>query len=257
GGNVIEFIVIAAYWSNPIADFTLMEMEGAPVMPRVFFVSSEIASNLAAFTQNKLNGTENAFIFKTDYKLHPDDNEYDNDDLASDIESWSNKPNDGFRTIYANGRMHGIQVIQVWDIYEIQLEGMYRFFQFIQLFTGMGFIVGVLGLLVVAIRSVTERKREIGMMRSIGFTRFKVVLAVLIELITMGLIGLIIGLINGSLLGWALVDINSGGEATFLIPWHIILLYTIVTLGAAFLAAIIPGWRAQRIPPSEALRYTG
>ncbi len=253
GEDVIEFKVIAAYWDNPIAAFTLMGMQGAPVQASAFFVSKAISSNLAAFTQNKLNGTENAFVFKTKHDLHSEGNK----DLANEIESWSNKPENAFRTTYTDGRMHGIQVVQVWDIYEEQLEGMYRFFQFIQLFTGMGFLVGVLGLLVVAVRSVTERKREIGMMRSIGFTRFKVVLAVLIELVTMGLIGLIIGLVNGNLLGWALVDINSGGDATFLIPWHIILLYTVVTLGAAFLAAIIPGWRAQKIPPSEALRYTG
>ncbi|MFX1514256.1 MAG: FtsX-like permease family protein, partial [Promethearchaeota archaeon] len=254
GENVIEFKVIAVFWENPIADFTLMGMQGVPIQANAFFVSHESASRLSAFTQNNLNGTENAFILKTKHSLHSDGNK----ELANEIESWSNKlEEDDFRIKYANGRMHGIQVIQVWDIYEEQLEGMYRFFQFIQLFTGMGFIVGVLGLLVVSVRSVTERKREIGMMRSIGFTRFKVVLAVLIELITMGLIGLIIGLINGNLLGWALVDINSGGEATFLIPWEIIGLYTVVTLGAAFLAAIVPGWRAQKIPPSEALRYTG
>ncbi|MFX0184356.1 MAG: ABC transporter permease, partial [Candidatus Hodarchaeota archaeon] len=72
-----------------------------------------------------------------------------------------------------------------------------------------------------------------------------------------GLIGLVVGLINGSLLGWALTDINSGGTATFLIPWAIIGLYTVITFGAALIAAIIPGWKAAQIPPSEALRYVG
>ncbi|MHA2096625.1 MAG: ABC transporter permease, partial [Candidatus Hodarchaeales archaeon] len=251
GTGLIEFKVIAHFLENPINDYRLMGMTSPGGF--VFFVSSEWTDLLYAFTQNNQNGTENLFLFKTSYFLKSENNF----GLASDIESWSNAVDKDFRQFHSNNRLHGIEVIPVWDIYETQLEFMYDFMTFLTSFTSMGFIVGVLGLLVVSIRSVSERKREIGMMQSIGLTRFGVIIAVVIELITMGLIGLVIGVFNGIILGYGLINVAGEGNAAFLIPWNIIAMYTMITLGAAFLAAIIPGWRAQKIPPSEALRYTG
>ncbi|MFX1512434.1 MAG: ABC transporter permease [Promethearchaeota archaeon] len=252
GTGLIEFKVLAYFWSNPIVDYTILTRD-APGKDELFFVSSEWTDKLYAFTENNQNGTENAFLFKTTYNIKSESNF----DLASAIESWSNKEDNEFRTDFSNGRLHGIEVISVWDIYEAYLEGNYRFMQFLQSFTSMGFIVGVLGLLVVSVRSVSERKREIGMMRSIGLTRFGVIIAVIIELVTMGLIGLVIGLFNGCILGYGLVTMFGEGEMSFLIPWAVVGFYTAITLGLAFIAAIIPGWTAQKIPPSEALRYTG
>ncbi|MHA2233215.1 MAG: ABC transporter permease, partial [Candidatus Hodarchaeales archaeon] len=73
----------------------------------------------------------------------------------------------------------------------------------------------------------------------------------------MGLIGLVVGLVNGSIVAYVLVDVNSSGTMDFLIPWGTIGLYTAIILSSAFFAAIIPGWLASRIPPSDALRYVG
>jgi ABC-type antimicrobial peptide transport system permease subunit len=252
GNGLIEFKVIAHFLQNPVSDYKMMGST-SPGSQFVFFVSSEWTSSLYAFTQNNQNGTENLFLFKTSHFLKSESNF----NLASDIESWSNADDKDFRLLHSNNRLHGIEVIPVWDIYETQLEFMYDFMTFLTSFTSMGFIVGVMGLLVVSIRSVSERKREIGMMQSIGLTRFGVIIAVVIELITMGLIGLAIGVFNGIILGYGLINVAGEGNAAFLIPWNIIAGYTAITLGAAFIAAIIPGWRAQRIPPSEALRYTG
>ena len=126
-----------------------------------------------------------------------------------------------------------------------------------QYFTTLGFLFGIVSLLVVSVRSVQERKREIGMMRSIGVKRRDVTISLILELTVMGTIGLFIGLIIGNLLAYALVDINSAGLAVLLIPWDTILLYVILTLGSALIASIIPGIIASRIPPSDALRYTG
>ena len=153
--------------------------------------------------------------------------------------------------------LHSIIGITVYSIYEAFLEGSYRFFLFLQAFVSLGFVVGILGLLVVASRSVAERTREIGMLRALGFKRRDVVISVVLELVVMGIIGLVIGLLNGTVLGYALTSINSGGDASFLMPWPLIGLYTVITLFSAMVAAIFPAILASRIPPSDALRYTG
>jgi ABC-type lipoprotein release transport system permease subunit len=111
------------------------------------------------------------------------------------------------------------------------------------------------------------------MMRSIGLKKHEVLISIMIELSIMGLIGLVIGLFSGNIMALGLTRIFSGQEAPFLIPWFdpsmvifgislpggpgSILFYTVLTLGSAFVAAIIPGLSAAKIPPSEALRYTG
>ena len=95
------------------------------------------------------------------------------------------------------------------------------------------------------------------MMRSIGVKRREVVISIILELTVMGTIGLLIGLLIGNILAYALVDINSSGLTVLLIPWDTISIYVILTLGSALIASIIPGTVASRIPPSEALRYTG
>ena len=73
----------------------------------------------------------------------------------------------------------------------------------------------------------------------------------------MGVIGLIIGMLIGNVLAYALVHINSAGLEKFLIPWETIFIYVTLTIGSAFIASIIPGRLASKIPPSEALRYVG
>ena len=126
-----------------------------------------------------------------------------------------------------------------------------------QVFTSLGLLVGILGLLVVSVRSVQERRREIGMMRSIGLRRREVVIADILELSVMSILGLKIALVAGNILAYGLVTIGSSGTGEFLIPWNIIALYTIITLAVAFIASIIPGRIAANIPPAEALRYVG
>ncbi len=250
GEDVIHFKVIAYYTSNPLGDATFYGVRTGAFGQSLFYVSKGISNHLLGFQNSNTSLIENCFLFKTSYALNSENNKK----LSSNVEQWANSPSGTFRQ---NFGMFGVRALRVWDVYEATLEAFYRVFQFIQTFTSLGFLVGVLGLLVVSIRSVSERKREIGMMRSLGFTQVKVILAVVLELFTMGLIGLLIGFLNGTILAWAFVTVNSGNKAKFLIPWEVNILYTVVTLGASFFSAIIPAWQAQKIPPSEALRYVG
>ena len=124
----------------------------------------------------------------------------------------------------------------------------------IEIFIGIGLIIGVLGLLIVSHRSVKERKREIGLLRSIGFSKKAVSLAVILELLFLGILGFIVGFLVGNYMAWVIIDLN-GWE--LVIPWENIIQYGLFILGSVFVAALIPSWLAARIPPSEALRYSG
>ncbi|MHA2363565.1 MAG: ABC transporter permease [Candidatus Hodarchaeales archaeon] len=267
-----EFIIAGIASNNPLFDAgSLLEPQMGPMaFITNAFVNEEEARDLAAFNQGNYSYLDQSNYFLIRGKEGVSINSEENVNLAQKIEEWSNKASEGgsdetFRDQYG---LYGMVAISVYSMYEIAFDGQFRFFSFIQAFTSFGFIVGVLGLLVVSVRSVQERKREIGMMRSIGLKRYEVIISIMMELSVMGVIGLFIGAFCGNILAMGLVKINSAGQTTFLIPWFDpwyipylipggIAFYAILTLGAAFIAAIIPGISAAKIPPSEALRYTG
>ncbi|MFQ5980280.1 MAG: ABC transporter permease [Candidatus Heimdallarchaeota archaeon] len=250
----VEFTVATLHYGNVLSDWPLAF--DTPDQGGIF-ISEQQALNLRGFEDGLT--TESLFIVEAGANPVKSDA---NENLAADIEEWANgDPGSGsvapgdqgwFRQNYG---IFGIAAIPAWEIFEIELEQMFRIMTFLQLFTSGGFLVGVLGLLVVAMRSVQERKREIGMMRSLGFRKMDVTFAVLMELILMGLIGLVVGLVNGAFMGYSLISLNSG--MAFLIWWEAVAFYAVIILSSAFFAAIIPGWLASRIPPSDALRYSG
>jgi putative ABC transport system permease protein len=129
-----------------------------------------------------------------------------------------------------------------------------RIVSFLQIYVTFGLVIGSVGMGVISVRNVAERKREIGMMRAIGFPRKQVMLSVLLELVVLGLIGLFIGVANGLLISVGFANMQN---VTLVIPWNDIGLYLgFITLIALSVGAI-PGWIASRIPPAEALRYVG
>ena len=107
---------------------------------------------------------------------------------------------------------------------------------------------------VISVRNVSERKREIGMMRAIGFPKSQVILSVLLELVVLGIIGLIIGVINGLIISLGFANMQN---VTIVIPWEKIGLYLSIIVLIALGSGTLPAIAASRIPPAEALRYVG
>ena len=85
-------------------------------------------------------------------------------------------------------------------------------------------------------------------------SRSAVSLAVLLELVSVGLLGFLVGFGVGNYAAWALANIIGWD---LIIPWSQVGIYAAVILGSVTVAALIPSYTAARIPPSEALRYTG
>ncbi len=250
-GSFQPFVIAAFSATNPFSQLAAVVPTGNGITisgGSTWFINEKYAENITLF--NDMKDKENVFLVKTPFKVMDDKNK----DLATNIEEYANGLNSTFRKQYG---FHGIISVDIYSIFEVQLEGQYRFFQYIQLFTSLGFLMGILGLLVVSIRSVAERKREIGMLRAIGISSFGILITVVLELLFIAFIGFFLGLLNGSIMGYALLDVNTGGTGKFLIPLDIIGLYTILTMLSAIIAAVIPGYRAVKIPASEALRYIG
>ena len=129
------------------------------------------------------------------------------------------------------------------------------FLALFQGFLGLGLVVGIAGLGIISIRSVVERRREIGMLRALGFRRSMVLQAFLLENSYITLVGIVIGVVLGINLGYAISQ-SPGSQLPFVIPWVGILEIVGIAYGLAMLATVGSAFRAARIPPAEALRYT-
>jgi len=122
-------------------------------------------------------------------------------------------------------------------------------------FLALGLVVGIAGLGIISIRSVVERRKEIGVLRAIGYRKNMVLSAFLLENSYVALLGILIGIVLGIDLGYAIAT-SPGSGLTFVIPWLSLLEIIAFSYGLAVLTTIGSSRRAARIPPAEALRYT-
>ena len=124
-------------------------------------------------------------------------------------------------------------------------------------FMGLGLVVGICALGVLAARSVVERRQQIGMMRALGFQRRQVRLTFLIESSFIALLGIGGGVVLGLGFSGTLIDnIREGFPGMeYRVPWGALLLVVVAGYAASLLTTYLPARRASRVYPAEALRY--
>lgn len=151
---------------------------------------------------------------------------------------------------------YGFYTVIISDIIDEILEAQNAFFNLFNAFLSLGLIIGIIGLSIVTLRSVYERRHEIGMMRAIGFKRSSVVSSFIGESAFIAGSGLLLGTILGIILGWMLWRDSFGETMTeFGVPWLKLLLIVGLALGVAILSSIPPSLKAARVSPAESLRY--
>jgi putative ABC transport system permease protein len=181
---------------------------------------------------------DTAFLIQTDDKLSTEENVQ----VSRNVEA----------------KLFGFDTIALRDRTEQFMEFVIQSISFMQAFVSLGLVVGVLGLIVVSLRGITERTREIGMMRALGFQRSEVITAVVVEIFAVALVGLVIGFVNGFILGYGMYSqYLIEFDFRFIIPWATLAIFVALTIVLSIIAAVLPARRASKIPPSEALRYTG
>lgn len=131
------------------------------------------------------------------------------------------------------------------------------FFRLMQGFLALGLLVGVSGLGIVMVRAVRERRRDIGVLRALGFQAGTIERAFLAESSFVALQGLVLGALLGVLTTWLMyqksaqfADLHSG----FPIEWGTIGLLLAATFVASLLATLGPARRAAQIRPALAVR---
>ncbi len=113
-------------------------------------------------------------------------------------------------------------------------------------------VVGAIGIANTMFMNVLERVHEIGVLKSVGATRFQILYIFLVESAMIGLAGGLIGLILGY---GALQLLIEFFDVPVFLRLRIIAFVFIFSIGTGVAAGFLPAWRAAKMDPVDALRY--
>lgn len=142
-----------------------------------------------------------------------------------------------------------IERIQVLD------QGLNRLFWLIAL---LGLFGGTAVLVASLYAAVERRRRDLGVLRLLGFARHHVFFFPVVQAMLMAALGLLAGFGGYSALSFAIntsfASELAPGQAFCALPSAYIPIFCLVTLGLAALASLAAAWRTTRIDPAEVLR---
>ena len=119
---------------------------------------------------------------------------------------------------------------------------------------------------------VMEKRRDIGIMRTIGVSQKSILLLFIFEGLLIGLSGTALGVILGTLLAYNLTPVAEFIAGIFnidlfnstiyyfdqipcYVKWTDVLFITLASVALTFVSTLYPAWSAARLDPVEALRY--
>lgn len=119
----------------------------------------------------------------------------------------------------------------------------------IGLITLIGAAIGLMNIMLV---SVSERTKEVGLIKAIGGKSKMVRRQFLLEAIVISVLGALFGIVLGILVGNLFSIVLKTG---FVVPWSWVMYGIIICSLVGLLAGLYPAWKAGRLNPIEALRY--
>lgn len=127
---------------------------------------------------------------------------------------------------------------------------------FVMAIAGISLLVAAVSIFNVMMMSVTERIREIGILRSIGTQKNEVRSMFLYESAILGVIGAVIGAVVSLTVGWLVVLAMVGSTEYFFAPASLVYVPFAMAIGTVtcILSGLYPAWCASNLDPIEALR---
>jgi putative ABC transport system permease protein len=120
-------------------------------------------------------------------------------------------------------------------------------------FSGIGLLVGGIGVMNIMLVSVTERTQEIGVRKAIGARRRDIVSQFLYEAMTLTLFGGIVGVLLSIGISQLIMLLVPSLPAA--IPAWAVITGLFVSIGIGLIFGVWPAMKASRLDPIECLRY--
>ncbi|MBK5112225.1 MAG: FtsX-like permease family protein [Candidatus Heimdallarchaeota archaeon] len=133
-------------------------------------------------------------------------------------------------------------------------ELMTNFQTFQTILTVIVIVAGGMAIVVAQLMGVNERMKEFAIMKATGWKNRSIFFDIILESITIGLIGALVGFaLGGGLIFFVQL---AAGQVFVTVTWQITLQVLAYGLGLGLAGGLIPGIRAARIKPMEVLRAT-
>ena len=167
---------------------------------------------------------------------------------------------DTFKREIESNRQLGVEATRETSYYEKQSQGTSMFITGLGAAVSFFFAIGaVIGAMITMYAAVANRKREIGVLRALGFSRGSILISFLIEAVLLSLFGGVIGALASLGLGtvrFSMVNMQSWSEIVFSFdPTPGILVGSLVVAGVmGLVGGFFPALGAARMPLIKALK---
>lgn len=122
---------------------------------------------------------------------------------------------------------------------------------------------GVMGVMNTMFAAISQRVRDIGMLRLLGFSRWRILVSFLLESLLIALLGGLVGCLIGYLFnGYKVTSIVSSGNGPagkavvfrIVVDWGVLGIGLMLSMMMGFFGGLIPALSAMRFKPLESLR---
>ncbi|MBL1097747.1 ABC transporter permease [Streptomyces coffeae] len=119
----------------------------------------------------------------------------------------------------------------------------------------IGVLISALGMINTLAMSVSERTREIGVLRAIGMDRSGIRRMIRLEAVCVAAFGTLLGLAGGLFGAWKVSGLTNGAipQYSFSLPWSTLTLVVLLSLAVGAVAAALPARRAAALTPLRAV----
>jgi putative ABC transport system permease protein len=165
-------------------------------------------------------------------------------------------PDTAKRAIASTFTANGADASTIKGIVDSVLAQTTGFFTVMQQFVGAGLVVGVAGIGVIMVRAVRERRREVGVLRSLGFAARSVAAIMVFEAGFIAAEGILIGVVIALVAsyGFSTAGADWADGMRWGVPVREVLLIVAIAIVSTLVTAFWPARRAARIKPAAALR---
>lgn len=144
------------------------------------------------------------------------------------------------------------QIILTKELEELYMQGIPALNVFLNVVIGVAGATSALIILLTMYTTVTERTRQIGVLKSLGMSKVEITWTIVQEALLISLCGIVFGLLSTVILKYALARWST---LNVQIEPKIVLSIVIVGLISGAIGALYPGLRAARLDAVDALNY--
>ena len=167
---------------------------------------------------------------------------------------------DAFRARIEHDKNLGLEAMRESIYYEKQSENLAKFIGVLGVMISAFFSIGaMIGAMITMYASVSNREREVGTLRALGFSRRSVLASFMLEACLVSLLGGAVGCVASLALGvvkFSMINFATWSEIVFVFePTAQILAIAMVSaVGMGVIGGFLPAIRAARLRPVDAMR---